>query len=129
MEARRRWLLFALGWLLFALGMVGLLLPVVPTTPFMLLALWAFSRSSRRFHDWLYNHRLFGPRLRAFRENRVIPLRVKLVAIGGMSASLSFMLLVAKIDWPYAAAAGAVMAVGAIYILRCPSKIPARARE
>jgi uncharacterized membrane protein YbaN (DUF454 family) len=60
---RQRWAFLALAWVSFALGVVGLVLPVVPTTPFMLVALWAFSRSSRRFHDWLYHHRIFGPPL------------------------------------------------------------------
>jgi len=49
-------LYFLLGWCFFGLGAVGTVVPGLPTTPFMLLALWAFSKSSQHFHDWLYTH-------------------------------------------------------------------------
>ena len=74
-------LLFILGWLLFGLGFVGAFVPVLPTTPLMLLALWCFARSSNRFHDWLYAHQVFGPPLQQYREHRVIPLVAKCVAV------------------------------------------------
>lgn len=117
-----RWLFFALGWFFFALGAVGVVLPVLPTTPFMVLALWAFARSSQRFHDWLYNHRTFGPPLRAFKERRVIRLRVKLIAYTTMLASLSYAIFVARPEWHFIAMAAAPMAAGAIYIASCPSR-------
>ena len=127
-SATRRWLFFGLGWLFFALGMIGALLPVMPTTPFLILALWAFSRSSRRFHDWLYHHRLFGPRLQAWHRARVIPLGVKLTAWGGMTVSMTAMVLFG-VAWPALLAAGAVMAAGAVFIARCPSRAPEAPRR
>lgn len=57
----KRWCLMALGWLAFATGIVGIVLPLLPTTPFMLLAAALFARSSPRFHRWLLAHPWFGP--------------------------------------------------------------------
>ncbi|MCF5726892.1 YbaN family protein [Aeromonas veronii] len=57
----KRWCLMALGWLAFATGIVGIVLPLLPTTPFMLLAAALFARSSPRFHRWLLTHPWFGP--------------------------------------------------------------------
>jgi len=82
---------FILGWLFFCVGLLGVFLPVLPTTPLMLLALWCFSRSSNRFHDWLYTHKLFGPPLRQWREYRVIPLVAKYVAVFFMAGSLVYL--------------------------------------
>jgi uncharacterized membrane protein YbaN (DUF454 family) len=123
-DAPKRWVFFALAWFFFSLGLLGAFLPVLPTTPFMLLALWAFSKSSRRFHDWLYDHPVFGPRVRAYSRHRVIPFRVKLTAYAVMIASLAYVILVAHLAWPLVAIMGGVMAVGAVYIARCPSRVP-----
>jgi len=119
---RARWGLFALGWLFFGLGVVGTFLPVVPTTPFMLLALWAFSRSSRRFHDWLRHHRVFGPPLQRWDREHVIPLWAKAVAISSMTASLAWVTFVVKAPWYGIAAMAAVMVAGIAYITRFPSR-------
>jgi uncharacterized membrane protein YbaN (DUF454 family) len=122
LSARPLW--FALGWLFFAVGLVGAFLPVLPTTPFMILALWAFARSSERFHGWLYRHRIFGPPLQRWQEHRVIPTQAKAAAIGGMALSLGYMAFFT--DAPPAAllAAGALMAVGAGYVLTKPGRPP-----
>ncbi len=122
---RARWIFFTLGWLFVALGLVGIPLPVLPTTPFLLLALWCFARSSQRFHGWLYNHRLFGPPLREWQAHRVIPLRAKVIALGAMTASALYVALGTSAPWYGVAAMVAVMAVGAGVILRSPSRRPA----
>lgn len=121
---RARWLFLALGWLFVVLGLVGVALPVLPTTPFLILALWCFARSSQRFHDWLYHHRLFGPPLREWREYRVIPLRAKVFALSAMAASGAWVVWGIQAPWPLVALMLAVMAVGAGFILRCPSRRP-----
>jgi len=118
----RRWAWFGLAWLFLALGVVGAALPVLPTTPFLLLALWAFSRSSRRFHDWLYHHRLLGPPLQRWRRERVVPLRVKAVAALSMLASLTWLVLGLRAPWYAVTAAGALVATGLAVLWRLPSR-------
>jgi uncharacterized membrane protein YbaN (DUF454 family) len=120
--AARRLLLIALGWAAFALGVIGILLPVVPTTPFMLVALWAFSSSSERFHRWLYHHRVFGPPLQRWDRERALPLWTKALALGSMAASLTYAALVRETPWYGLAAMGAVMLYGALYVLRIPTR-------
>lgn len=121
-----RWIYFALGWLFFGLGVIGAFLPILPTTPFMILALWAFSKSSPRFHDWLYTHRIFGPPLQRWQEHRVIPLIAKIAAVGAMTASLAYLAILTAIPWHYLALTAALMLAGAAYILSKPSRAPGR---
>jgi uncharacterized membrane protein YbaN (DUF454 family) len=117
-----RWGYFMLGWLFFGIGALGVVLPVLPTTPFMLVALWGFARSSPRFHDWLYNHPLFGPPLVAFAENRVISARVKLVAFSTMAASFAVLVLFTELGVYPLVATGSLMAVGLMYVMSFPSR-------
>lgn len=119
-----RWVYLLLGWAFFGLGVAGIVLPVVPATPFMLLALWAFSKSSPRLEAWLLAHRFFGASLRAWKAYRVIPLRAKLIAWGSMLASLGYMLFWSRPAWWIIGLAAALMAYGAWFIARCPSRPP-----
>jgi uncharacterized membrane protein YbaN (DUF454 family) len=80
-------LLIAFGWLNVGLGMVGAILPVMPTTVFMLMALWAFSKSSPRFHRWLYTHPRFGPVLQDWQQERAIPGPAKALALTVMAGA------------------------------------------
>jgi hypothetical protein len=84
-----RWVLTAAGFVSVSLGIAGIVLPVLPTTPFMLLAAACFARSSPRFHRWLLAHRTFGPIVREWERHRAIPYRTKLWAIALMSATLA----------------------------------------
>ena len=113
----------ALGCLFVGLGVIGVFLPVMPTTVFMIGALWAFSMSSKRLETWLLEHPRFGPRLVEWRAHRVIPVRAKLFAWSSMAASLAIM-FVARVPYWAIATAAALMLVGVIYIARCPSKPP-----
>lgn len=72
-----RWFLFLAGWLFVGLAVAGVVLPVLPTTPFLLLAAACFSRSSERFHAWLMDNRLFGPLIRDWQEHRAIRTRAR----------------------------------------------------
>jgi uncharacterized membrane protein YbaN (DUF454 family) len=122
-------LLFVLGWLFFGLGFAGVFLPVLPTTPLMLLALWCFARSSDRFHDWLYTHKVFGPPLQCYREHRVIPMVAKCVALIFMTTSLVYLFVFLKIAvWMKILITGS-MALGAWFILSKPSLPPEEATE
>lgn len=70
-----------LGSITLVLGILGIFLPVLPTTPFLLLTAFFYVRSSERLYNWLMNHRHLGPYIKSFREERAIPLRVKIVSI------------------------------------------------
>lgn len=83
-------LLTIIGILAIVLGVIGIFLPLLPTTPFLLLAAACFARSSKRMHDWLMGHRLFGKFLRSYEEGRGIPARAKVVALVMMWSSLAF---------------------------------------
>jgi len=76
-----RVLLVLVGITCVALGVIGIFLPVLPTTPFMLLAAACFARSSRRFYNWIMNNRIFGPLIQNWRKYRSIPRRAKWTAI------------------------------------------------
>jgi uncharacterized membrane protein YbaN (DUF454 family) len=117
-------LLFILGWLFFGLGFIGVFLPVLPTTPFMLLALWCFSRSSNRFHKWLYTHKYFGPPLQLWEEHRVIPLKAKYIAISFMIGSLVYVFVFSSAPVWAKVLMSASMAFGAGFILTKPSFPP-----
>ncbi len=66
----RRRCFIAAGFVSISMGILGILLPVLPTTPFMLLGAYCFSRGSEKWHDWLLNHRIFGEYILAFRDRR-----------------------------------------------------------
>lgn len=119
-----RWLWFGAGWVFVGIGLVGVALPGIPTTFPLILALGCFSRSSQRFHDWLYHHPRFGPSLRAFAEHRVIPTRGKVAAVAGMSLSLAILLLTSALPLPALVAVVATMAIGIAYVLHCPGRLP-----
>ena len=68
----------SLGWVCVGLAFIGIFIPGIPTTPFLILALWAFAKSSKKFHTWLLNHPRFGPILRNWESHKVVPKKAKL---------------------------------------------------
>jgi uncharacterized protein len=118
-------LYFAAGWLFFGLGVAGAVLPLLPTTPFMLVAAWAFSHSSRRFERWLLEHRWFGPGIQRWRAHRVVPARVKLVSYVTMLVTLTLSIASGRVAGWALAAQVALMAYGAWFLARLPSTVPA----
>lgn len=118
-----RILYFVLGWAFFALGAVGVVLPVLPTTPFMILALWAFAKSSQRFHNWLYNHPLFGPPLQKWQQHRVIPLPAKVLSISMMSLSFTYLVFYRNLHLYWLLLTAALMLYAAWFILTKPSYV------
>lgn len=116
--------LLGLGWLCVALGVAGAVVPVMPTTPFLIGAAWAFSRSSRRFHDWLWFHPRYGGSVRAWRRHGVVPRRAKVAALSGMGLSLAVLVLFVADDWRLPALAAAAMSVVALWIVTRPGQLP-----
>ncbi|MBD3314236.1 MAG: DUF454 family protein [Chitinivibrionales bacterium] len=78
------------GTLALALGVVGVAVPLLPTTPFLLLAAACYMRGSRRLYRWLVGHPWLGPFLRNYRENRAISLRTKVVALATLWAAVGY---------------------------------------
>jgi uncharacterized membrane protein YbaN (DUF454 family) len=89
----------ALGWLAFATGIVGIVLPLLPTTPFMLLAAALFARSSPRFHRWLLAHPWFGPPIHDWQLYRGIRRHARRRAIVFILLSFSVSLMVVPLPW------------------------------
>lgn len=89
----RRWLrpvYFALGILFLGLGIIGVFLPILPTTGPLLLAAYFLARSSERIHTWLMTHPRFGKLIRDFQEGRGLPFRTKVTAVVAMTAAFTF---------------------------------------
>lgn len=125
MRPGRRFGFLALGWVCLTLGGVGVVVPGLPTTVFLLVALWAFARSDPRLHDWLYRHPRFGPPLRAWHGHRVVPWRAKLGAATAMAASLALLWLGGAAPVVLAGVATILLAVAAFLFSR-PSRVPLR---
>jgi uncharacterized membrane protein YbaN (DUF454 family) len=86
-----RLVLQAFGVLCVVAGIIGVFVPLWPTTIFMILALWAFARSSPRLHNWLLTHRRFGPPLQAWERHGAIPAWAKLLAVVSLGISLAIL--------------------------------------
>jgi len=109
-----------LGWSCVGLGVAGALLPLLPTTVFLLIAAWAFARSSERCHTWLLAHPRFGHLIRSWQEHHAMPRRAKRIAFLTLAASYTF---TAMAFGPFSWAAllgGACIAGVAIYIAHIP---------
>lgn len=95
-----KYLYVFIGSLSLALGVLGIFLPVLPTTPFLLLSATLYLRSSQRLYGWLMSHRRLGPYIRNFQEHKAIPLRVKAVSVSMVWATLLYCALcVASVWW------------------------------
>ena len=76
-----RIILLSLGFLCVALAFIGIFIPGIPTTPFLIVALWAFAQSSKKFHAWLLNHKRFGKVLRNWESHKVVPIKAKILMV------------------------------------------------
>ncbi len=94
-----RWLLLAFSGLCLVLAVIGVILPGMPTTVFVLMAAWAAARSSPRLHRWLLDHRLFGPMLRDWQNGRMVSRRAKWSASAAMAFCAVLIVLTAHRTW------------------------------
>ncbi len=97
MVRRGAWTLAAYACL--GLALAGVVVPVLPTTPFALLAAYCAARGSTRLYAWLVAHRVLGPVIRDWDEHRAVSRRTKVVATGTMGVSAAILLLVAGPGW------------------------------
>ena len=120
MMAAPRLLWTAFGWVALALGVIGVLVPVMPTTPFILVAAFAFGKGSPAMRRRLERSRLFGPAIRDWEEKGAIPPRYKAIACGLMACSLVGAVL---LGLPAGVIAVQALAMGgaALYVLTRPS--------
>lgn len=88
-----KWILIASGTILLGLGIIGIFLPILPTTPFLLLAAACYARSSEKFYNWLIKNKLFGSYIKNYREGKGIPLKVKILAITFLWITISLSVL------------------------------------
>jgi len=119
----KRTILISLGWLCVGLGFVGVFVPGIPTTIFLIIALWAFTKSSEKLRHWLLNHKRFGPILNNWQEHKVVPRRAKILMVVLMSLAVILF---------YYSLQSLILTIGliiilvsvAIYVISLPSKIP-----
>jgi len=119
----KRTILISLGLLCVGLGFVGVFVPGIPTTIFLIIALWAFTKSSEKLRHWLLNHKRFGPILNNWQEHKVVPRRAKILMVVLMSLAVILF---------YYSLQSLILTIGliiilvsvAIYVISLPSKVP-----
>ncbi|SHE38528.1 hypothetical protein SAMN02745753_00188 [Marinomonas polaris DSM 16579] len=115
----KRILYLMLGWFSLITGIIGIFLPLLPTTPLVLLAAWCFSRSSVRFHTWLMEHKFFGPIVRDWQSSDGIPRKARNRAIIFMWAGMAISIFIVSRLW----ATIGLITIGlcvSTYLLRMP---------
>ena len=113
------WLL--MGHAFVAIGFVGVFLPVLPTTPFLILAAWAYSRGSARVEAWLLHHPVMGEPIRAWRAHGVIPARAKVISCFMMGISLVVSWSFPTIPWWGKVGSAATILAAAAFVVTRPS--------
>ncbi|GHC29622.1 hypothetical protein GCM10007291_32680 [Gemmobacter nanjingensis] len=111
------WLL--LGVLALALGVIGIVTPILPTVPFLILAAFGFSKSSERLHNWIISHPRLGPPIMAWRERGAISPWAKRLSTGSMVASVLLALAIG-LDYRVLALQATAMAAAALFIWTRP---------
>ena len=116
-------ILITIGWLCVGLAFVGTFVPGIPTTIFLIVALWAFAKSSKKFHSWLLNHKRFGPILQNWESHKVVPRKAKiLMVILQISAVIIFHYSLQNIY--LTAILTIILVFVARYVLSLPSELP-----
>ncbi|MGR3722781.1 YbaN family protein [Abyssibius alkaniclasticus] len=123
MNSVRHGMWLAIGLVFTGFGLVGAVLPIIPTVPFLIVAAFAFSRSSKRFHNWLVNHRIFGPPIRDWQESGAISRRTKWIATLTMSAGIGVSFL-AQLSWIIIIIQSVAIVVACLFIWTRPDTKP-----
>lgn len=115
-----RRLVFVFGWFSLAMGVIGIFLPLLPTTPFVLLAATCFARSSPKFYAWITSHKRFGPPIANYLAGKGLPIKAKVMAVSLLWTSVGFTLFIVSFVWAKLAMVATALAVS-IYIFRLPT--------
>ena len=118
---------FIIGIVALVLGIIGAFLPVMPTTVFILIAAWAFARSSDRLHNALLSHPKTGPAIRAWRHNQCIPKKAKILAIISITISWGIVWLTTSVQ--VSIIVGVILILVSIFILTRPSTTDEKIRQ
>ncbi|MFP3948183.1 MAG: YbaN family protein [Longimicrobiales bacterium] len=118
-----RWLFLSAGWGALGLGAVGVVLPVIPTTPFVLVAAWCFARSSERLHRRLLEHRTFGPLVQEWEDHGVIPLRAKVLSTAMIVLVVGFAVLSGGLSLGIRVSTAGLAAAGLLFVWTRPSGV------
>ena len=119
----KRGLLISGGMLAVSLGTLGIFLPVLPTTPFLLLAAFCFARSSEKFHCWLLNNKLLGRFIKNYVEKRGIPLKSKIITISLLWATITISAIFAVKSIPIKIGLFVVAIAVTIHLVMCKTFI------
>ena len=118
----------AFGFFCVGMAYVGFVVPGIPFSIFLVMAAWAFAKSSKRMHDWLYNHKWFGPFLTNWTQKKVFPTKGKYAMILVMSSSLAFLWFstgnIKAVLW-----SGGFMALVALWAWRYPGSVAEQERR
>ncbi|KGJ13094.1 hypothetical protein IX57_09555 [Paracoccus sanguinis] len=124
MREMRAWFWWVVGFAGLGLALVGTVLPIMPTVPFLLVAAYGFNRSSPRFHAMIVNHKVFGPQIREWHEHRAIAPAVKIFVVVSMAVGLAVSWHILPHGW-WTAQALVLLAVGLYVVTRAnPPKKP-----
>lgn len=117
-----RGLLIVAGTICLALGAIGLVLPILPTTPFLLLSAACYMRSSERLHKWLINNRWFGEYIRNYQSGKGIPLKTKIIALSFLWLAILYSTLFIVDEIIFAQIALLIIAAGvSLHLIRLPT--------
>ena len=106
-----RLILIIVGAISSVLGIIGIFLPMLPTTPFLLLSAATWVKASPSLYDWLLNHKVLGEYIRNFREHRAIPLRVKIISVSLVWLTIGYCIFAVVDEWWWAQVLMGLLAV------------------
>ena len=124
----KKYAYMAFGFFCVGMAYIGFVVPGIPFSIFLVMAAWAFAKSSKRMHDWLYNHKWFGPFLTNWTQKKVFPTKGKYAMILVMSSSLAFLWFstgnIKAVAW-----SGGCMALVALWAWRYPGSVEEQERR
>ena len=118
-----RYFLITLGWICVGVAFIGIFTPGIPTTPLLLVALWAFAKTSKKFHTWLINHKRFGPILQNWENHKVVPKNAKIIMVIFQIIAV-IMFYWATNSLLYSGILAIILVFVARYVISLPSSVP-----